>query len=282
MKTTYAVILCVLLLLVSACAQKLNDPADVQAIKDTQPAFDKAWNAGNVEGVTSGFYTADAIRMEPYQPALAGKDAIRASLQKYSDQFSQEGRNVAEDVRVSGDLAVARGTFEGKENLKAGGYSAQFKGKWISAYQRQADGSWKIFWDIYNSDLPVADALPLGQEELALLKIERDWAEALVKKDAAAFDKTLATEFQANYVGIVGNKKQYLSAVMSNISKTESAVNSEMKAIVFGDRAIVNGLSTEKSSMAGKDTSGQYRWTDVFVKRDGRWQCVTGYATKVQ
>jgi len=44
----------------------------------------------------------------------------------------------------------------------------------------------------------------------------------------------------------------------------------------------VNGLSTEKSSMAGKDTSGQYRWTDVFVKREGRWQCVTGYGAKVQ
>ena len=42
MKTTYAVILCVLLLLVSACAQKVNDPADVQAIKDTGSAWDKA------------------------------------------------------------------------------------------------------------------------------------------------------------------------------------------------------------------------------------------------
>ena len=114
------------------------------------------------------------------------------------------------------------------------------------------------------------------------MQIERDWAAALVKKDEAAIDKILATEFQANYVGMVGNKKQYLSVLKSNSSKTESAALSEMKAIVFGDRAIVNGLSTEKSSMAGKDTSGQYRWTDVFVKREGRWQCVTGYAAKVQ
>ena len=129
---------------------------------------------------------------------------------------------------------------------------------------------------------PLPTQLPLGQEELALLQLERDWAEAIVKKDTAALDKMLATEFQANYVGFVGNKKQFLSVLKSDTSKTESAVNSEMKAIVFGDRAIVNGLSTEKSSMAGKDTSGQYRWTDVFVKRDGRWQCVTGYAAKVQ
>ena len=282
MKTIYAVILSVLLLLVSACAQKVNDPADVQAIKAMQPAWDKAWNAGNAEAAASGFYTADAMRMDPNQPVLAGKDAIRASLQRIFDQYTIEGRDVAEDVRVSGDLAVARGTYEGKSSLKAGGYSVQERGKWVTAFQRQPDGSWKSFWDIYSSDMPVADAPPLGQEELALLQIERDWAEALVKKDAAALDKMLATEFQANYVGTVGNKKQYLSVLKSNTSKTESAVQSDMKAIVFGDRAIVNGLSTEKSSMAGKDTSGQYRWTDVFVKREGRWQCVTGYGAKVQ
>ena len=282
MKTAFAVTLCVLLLLVSACAQKVNDPADVQAIKDTQPAFDKAWNAGNAEGVASGFYTADALRMGPNEPALVGQEAIRTSLQKYFDQYASEGRDVAEDVRVSGDLAVARGGCEGKESLKAGGYSAQFKCKWVTAFQRQPDGSWKAFWDIYNSDLPVADALPLGEDELALLQLERDWAEAIIKKDMAALDRILATEFQANYVGLVGNKKQFLSILKSSTSKTESAVNSDMKASGFGDRAIVNGLSTEKSSLAGKDTSGQYRWTDVFVKRDGRWQCVTGYATKVQ
>ena len=197
------------------------------------------------------------------------------------DQYTSEGRNVAEDVRVSGDLAIARGTYEGKSSLKAGGYSVQEKGKWLTAFQRQPDGSWKSFWDIWNSDLPVADALPLGQEEMALLQIERDMAEALVKKDVAAWDKMLANEFQANYASVVGNKKQLLAAVKSETTKFESMINSEMKALVFGDTAIVHGLSTSKSSMGGKDTSGQERFTEVFVKRDGRWQCVTGYSKKI-
>ena len=281
MKTVYGAILIAVALVAFGCTQKVNAPADVQAIKDTAQTFDKAWNAGNAEAVVSGFYTPDAIRMDPNQSALVGKEAIRTSLQKYFDQYTSEGRDVAEDVRVSGDLAVARGTYEAKSTLKAGGYSAPDKGKWVGAFQRQADGSWKSFWDINTSDLPVADTLPLGPEELALLQIERDWAVAAVKKDIAALDKMLATEFQSNYPGLVGNKKQVLSILKSNSSKTESMVVSEMKAIVFGDRAIVNGLTTEKSSMAGKDTSGQSRFTDVFVKRDGRWQCVTGYANKV-
>jgi uncharacterized protein (TIGR02246 family) len=282
MRTTYAVILCVLLLLFSACAQKVNDPADVQAIKDTGSAWDKAYNAANAEALASGYYTADAVRMEPYQAAIGGKDAIRTSLQKYFDQYADEGRTAVEDVRVSGDLAIARGTAEGKSSLKVGGDPAPYKAKWVTAYQRQPDGSWKSFWDIWNSDLPAADSLPVGVEEQALMQMERDWGEALIKKDIAALDKILANEFQANYVDLVGNKKQFLSALKSNTFKYDSMVNSEMKAVVFGDRAVVNGLSTEKSSMAGKDTSGQYRWTDVFVKREGRWQCVTGYGARVQ
>jgi uncharacterized protein (TIGR02246 family) len=282
MKTTFAVILSVLLLLFSACAQKVNDPADVQAIKDTQPAFDKAWNAGNAEAVASGIYTADATKMDPNQPALVGKDAIRASLQKYFDQFSGEGRNVAEDVRVSGDLAVARGTFEGKENLKAGGYSAQFKGKWMTAFQRQADGSWKAFWDIFNSDLPVADSLSPGVEEQALMQIERDWAVANVKNDWAAFDKLLAAEHASNTDGVITPKKQFLANMKSGALKIASATAGEMKVLILGETGIVHGLWMEKSTLNGKDTSGTYRYTDIFAKRDGRWQCVAGHANKVQ
>jgi uncharacterized protein (TIGR02246 family) len=282
MKTTFAVMLCLFVLLFSACAQKVNDPADVQAIKDTQPAFDKAWNAGNAEVVASGFYTADALRMGPNEPALAGKEAIRASLQKMFDQYTTEGHDVAEDVRVSGDLAVARGTYEGKSSLKAGGYSAQEKGKWVTAFQRQPDGSWKSFWDIYNSDMPVADALPIGMEEQALIQIEREWAAASAKNDWTALDKMLAAEYANNADGLITPKKQFLANMKSGAYKVASAAAGEMKVLVLGETAIVHGVGTEKSTLNGKDTSGTYRYTDTFIKRDGRWQAVTTYSTKIQ
>ncbi len=49
----------------------------------------------------------------------------------------------------------------------------------------------------------------------------------------------------------------------------------------YGDTAVVHGLETEKSSYKGKDTSGQYRFTDVFVKRNGRWQAIATQVTRV-
>jgi len=55
----------------------------------------------------------------------------------------------------------------------------------------------------------------------------------------------------------------------------------DMKVHVYGDTAIVTGLNTTKGTFKGKDTSGAYRFTDVFVKRDGRWQVVATRASLV-
>jgi uncharacterized protein (TIGR02246 family) len=281
MKTTYAVILCVLLLLFSACAQKVNDPADVQAIKKSMEDFVKALNAGDVDGVAS-FMTDKTIYSGNHDPVIVGKDAIRLSQQAFFNQFKPDLSISVEDVRVVGDLAVARGIYKNNVTAKAEGVASNsYNGSWILTFARQSDGLWKWDWQVDNSNQPSRGSTATGEDEQALYQIERDWAAANLKKDMAALDKILATEFQANYVGLVGNKKQFLSVLKSETSWTELMV-SDMKPLVFGDTAIVHGLSIMKSSKAGKDTSSQERFTDVFVKREGRWQCVTGYSTRVQ
>ena len=40
---------------------------------------------------------------------------------------------------------------------------------------------------------------------------------------------------------------------------------------VLADTAVATGLSTIKGQLKQQDISGKYRWTDTFVKRDGRW-----------
>jgi ketosteroid isomerase-like protein len=281
MKTIFAVTLCVLPLLFSACAQKVNDPVDVQAIKGMDASFDKPFNAGDAQTLVSGYYTNDAVRMDPNQKALLGRDEIRASFQKYFDQYAAETRSVTADVRVSGDLAVVRGTSEGRSSLKAGGFSSQDKGKWVSVFQRQPDGSWKCFWDIGNSDLAVVDSLPMGEEEQALLRIERDWGEALLKADVASLEKILANDWALNSDGQITKKGQFLAELKSGAMKFESYTYGNMKPVVFGDSAVASGSSIEKAKIKGKDTSGKYHWVDTYMKRDGRWQCVATYGTKV-
>jgi hypothetical protein len=54
-----------------------------------------------------------------------------------------------------------------------------------------------------------------------------------------------------------------------------------MSVRLFGNTAVVTGSDTEKSTEAGKDTSGKYIWTDVFVKQNGKWRAVASQSTRV-
>jgi hypothetical protein len=66
-----------------------------------------------------------------------------------------------------------------------------------------------------------------------------------------------------------------LTDIRSGAQKLDSYEMGVMDVKVFGGGiAVVQGSDTEKSSYKGKDTSGKYVWTDVFVDRNGKWVAV--------
>ena len=268
--------------LATACSPKANDPADVQAVKDTGPAYDKFANAGDAAGLASEFYAPGAIRMDPNQPASAGTAAIRASLEKSYAQSAENIRNVIDEVRVAGGIAVAKGTFEGTTTPKAGGAAVPVKGKFVTLYERQVDGSWKGVWDIYNSDLPEAGKTADGADEQAIAQIERDWAAAMVKGDMAALEQNLAKEWTITEDGQTTTRAQALAAFKSGAYKVESASLRDLSVRVFGDAAIATMTVETKGTFMGKPVPPVSRSTDFFVKRDGSWQCVSTQNTAIK
>jgi len=282
MKTVGTLSIAVLLLLVSACAPKVNDPADVSAIKQSVTDFMKAVNAGDAGAITA-LMSEKAVFADLNVPVAVGREAIQSMWQAWFNQF-QVGMSIpVDDVRVSGDLAVARGTWTAQMTPKAQGVApVNDGGSWIAVFARQSDGAWKWDWVVPNSDKPLPGNTASGEDEQALYQLERDWADASMKKDAGALDRILAADFVGHDESATRNKQQTLNSLKSDPTQIESGALSEMKAVVFGDTAVVHGLWTQKSSSRGKDTSGRNRWTDTFVKRDGRWQCVGSYSVQVE
>ena len=272
-----------ILIVAAGCAPKADAPKDVAAIKALAVAWGPAITAGNAAALTEQFADG-AIRLPPNGPIQVGKEAILSSLRAFLDLYSVEEVDVAEDVRVVGDLAFARGTGASKSTPKLPGAAIiDDKGKWVSVYRRQSDGSWKIVIDIWNSDLPAIQTLsPGSSDEQALLQLEQDWTAAWLKQDAAAIDAILAEGYVENANGQTTPKKQYVADMKAGIYKVESAEASDMRVVVFGDQAVVNGSSTSKYTMRGKDASGKSRWTDVYEKRDGRWRAVVSYIVKIE
>jgi hypothetical protein len=117
--------------------------------------------------------------------------------------------------------------------------------------------------------------------EQILIKMELDWSEADVKKDAAVLNRILAEDWMGiDFQGTVMKKADVMRDLRSDATATESTELREIKVRIFGNTALVSGTEIEKSQYKGKDSSGAYVWTDVFVFRNGRWQAVSSQSTK--
>ena len=99
--------------------------------------------------------------------------------------------------------------------------------------------------------------------------------------NTVVLDRILADDYVVNGPAGASTKVQGLADIKSGDYKFDSMTMGDMKVRVFGETAIVTGSDDEKSSYKGKDTSGHYTWTDVFVKRQGRWQAVATQATLI-
>lgn len=155
------------LLLVSmiACAPAAEQPeavpgdvasteADVAAIETLRADFVAAYNAEDVEKLVS-LFTADAIRMPPDVPALSGSEELQGDFSRQFEMADFEVSIATDETGIAGDWAFARGTYGVKITSAEGGDPVEYTGKWINVMQRQADGSWKISHNIFNSDVPV-------------------------------------------------------------------------------------------------------------------------------
>ena len=121
-----------------------------------------------------------------------------------------------------------------------------------------------------------------GNIERELIKLEHEWADAVVRGDLAVLDRIEANDLiVTDPDGKVSNKAQDLADVKSGAFKAESIKLDDMKVQVYGDTAVVTGRTTMKGQYNSRDISGQYRWTDVFVKRQGRWQVVATHACQI-
>ena len=129
---------------------RIEDEAAVRALTTR---FDAATSSRDIEAMMSR-YADGAARMDPNLPTMIGHDAIRASFVEGWETNDPDVANELVDLRISGDLAMSRGTWTATIRPASGEEPYEDQGKWAAAAERQADGSWKSIWEIWSSDLP--------------------------------------------------------------------------------------------------------------------------------
>lgn len=124
---------------------------DVAAIKKLAGDWRTGWNRADTEALVS-LYTDDPVLLPQGQPAVTGKNAIRALYQSFFKEYTVEGAGKVVEVEVSGDLGYFRDNYTLTATPKAGGEQVKAEGKSLFIVRRQNDNSWKIARLIDNSD----------------------------------------------------------------------------------------------------------------------------------
>ena len=123
--------------------------ADVEAGEKVWLA---AFNGGDAAGVAKQ-YTEKARLMAPNADIVEGRAAIEGFVKEFVATGAQLTFNLLA-VHESADMCASVGTYV----MEFPGDAPQDRGKFIEVWTRQADGSWLITDDIFNSDLPPAAA----------------------------------------------------------------------------------------------------------------------------
>jgi ketosteroid isomerase-like protein len=127
--------------------------------------------------------------------------------------------------------------------------------------------------------------------EAEITKLENEWATAAQRHDASAVRKFLADDLVMTYPdGSTGNKTSELSTIESGAVTLDGWEVSDAKVTVLGpDAAFITGRSVLKnakykdaSMKKAIDISGEYRFTDVYARRNGQWLAVASQTTPIK
>ena len=133
------------------------------------------------------------------------------------------------------------------------------------------------FWLLLLCSLAHGAACPKGQkkDDATLIQIEQTWVRLIEQRDMAGLACILAPEFEeATFTGQLVERAQMLAPPPGDPEHVEL---SEMHAHVYGNFGYARGLAVIRH---GNNPPVRNRFTDIFVYRDGRWQCVAGHESR--
>ncbi len=262
-------------LFASVCVVAQCSEADQQKLI----AFDKAWGEAGQRGdkaFLQNVYADDYMNTSvagTITKAQALENAVRAAERRSTSpqpatQTTPDNYIIActPNTATITHRNVTVTTVDGKEQTS---YSRSVH------FLEKRGGEWRVVSDAGG---PVNDA---GQ----LLYMEMDWSEADKRRDTAWFERNLADDYYgvSSLTGKLTTKAEDVADVKNRKDVFDSAVSSDMQVRVDGNMGVVTGIYHLK----GRDEKGQpidrrIRYTDIYAKKDGRWQVIGSQGTLIK
>ena len=138
---------------------------------------------------------------------------------------------------------------------------------------------------------PSPEKIDSAAIEAEVIKLERDWADAVKNGDADTVRRVMADDIVViNPDGSTSSKAPEVEAIQARTVTMESWEIQEPKvtvldannAFVSGRGVIKNGKYKDPNTRKTIDISGEYRFLDVYARRNGKWQAVASQTTPIK
>ena len=247
--------------------------ADKKALED----FDRAWGDASIKGDRAALeqiYASDYMSLSPggTQNRTESIDgAVRDAERARQDPQPAVGHdyyiiNCTPNTATITHRNVITSTRDGKSHTS---YSRS-----VHVLEKRS-GKWQV---VSNAGHPLDDSA-------ALLYLEHEWNDADMKGDAAWFDRNFGSDLTAisSRTGKLTRKSDEIQSMKTRKAVMTSAELNDLQVRREGDTAVVTGVNHVKGrDDDGKPYDRRVAFTDVWVKRDGKWQVLATQGTDIK
>jgi ketosteroid isomerase-like protein len=247
-----------------ALGQQCND-----AEKMRLQEFDKAWSEATRRGDRAqlqAIYADDygGATLTGTQTKAAAVDAAVLAAERTRASGQAPPPTVYDNYVITCTPTTAVVTHRNATTTTVGGREQTSYTRSVHVMEKRG-GRWQV---VGNAGHALNDAA-------VLLYMENDWNEASRKKDIAWFERNFtddATEV-ASRTAALQTKAEAIASMKTDKTVLESLELSEPSVRVDGNLAVVTGVNRVRGrDDQGKPFDRRVRFTDTFIKRDGRWQ----------
>jgi ketosteroid isomerase-like protein len=112
----------------------------------------------------------------------------------------------------------------------------------------------------------------IDSDRAAIATLEDTWIKAVIARDAVTFDRLLHPSFTYTEDDKIYSRSQLISDVSTSTDTVTSGRNEDMTVRVHGNVGVVTGWLVLAGQSGGKPFERRYRYTDTWMKDDGRWR----------
>lgn len=246
--------------------------ADKRALED----FDRAWGESSRRGDRAALeqiYATDYMNLSPGTPQNKPQ-AIDSTVRD-----AERAKQTANQPQPTHDYYMINCTSTTATISHRNAVTSMRDGKQQTSYSRSVHvlekrgGKWQV---VSNAGHPLSDAA-------TLMYMEHEWADADLKGDLAWLERNFADDYSgiSSRTGKLLTKSEEVDDMRNRKSTVTGAEVLNMDVRMLGDdTGVVTGTyRIQGREQDGKPFDRRVAYTDVWVKRDGRWQALASQGT---